>query len=209
MSKILKEACVESFEEALHAEKNGADRIELCSRLDLDGLTPDRKLTQQIISSLRIPVKVMIRPRGGNFVYTEKELDMMKDEIRFFKTLKIQGVVFGVLDETNHLDLRQIERLAQLAAPLEVTIHKAIDRCADPVHEVEQLLKIDGISSVLTSGGASTAIEGQNNLLKMLEVGRDSITIIPAGKITNHNLSAVHQLIGGREYHGRKIVGVL
>ncbi len=151
----------------------------------------------------------MIRPRAGNFIYSEAEIKEMKDNILIFKKLKIQGVVFGVLDEENCLNLHQIKTLTEFATPLEVTIHKAIDLCPDLISSVEALKMIDGITSILTSGGANTAIEGKEMLRKMIELAESSLTIISAGKITNKNFEKVHGLIGGSEYHGEKIVGDL
>jgi len=207
--KILLEACVETLEEAILAEKNGAHRIELCARLDLDGITPDKELIQDVVSQLNIPVKVMIRPRAGGFVYSTDELSAMKDDIQFCKHAGVQGVVFGVLDKTNHLNLDQIQVLEDEASPLEVTIHKAIDLTADPVTSLMELMKLRNITAVLTSGGAATALEGKEIIKKMLQVSDGKIQIIAAGRITNHNLAEIHNLIGAQEYHGRKIVGSL
>ena len=207
MDHFIKEACAETFEEALLAEKNGAHRIELCSRFDLDGLTPDLDLIKKVIDKLSIPVKVMIRPRAGNFVYSEAELEEMKDSILLCKKLKTHSVVFGVLDEENCLNLNQIKTLTEFAAPLEVTIHKAIDLCPDLISSIEALKTIDGITSILTSGGANSAIEGKEILKKIINVAGSSMIIISAGKITKTNLESVHELIGGTEYHGRRIVG--
>jgi len=206
---IILEACVETYEEAKEAEKNGAHRIELCSRLDLDGLTPDKELIQDVVSQLNIPVKVMIRPRAEDFMYTPEELSKMEDCILFCKQVGVQGVVFGILDEKNKLDYQQIEMLAELASPLEVTIHKAIDQTADPVASLKALLNIENITSVLTSGGAATAFEGKEVIKKMLLLSQGKINIIAAGRITSHELVEIHNLIGAQEYHGRKIVGSL
>lgn len=207
MDFILKEACVETLEEAINAEADGANRIELCSALEVDGLTPDYALTKQILKNISIPVKVMIRPRAGNFIYDEWELNKMKAEIHLFKELKIRGVVFGILDNENHLKLEEIEMLAQMASPLEVTIHKAIDLCPDPVYETGRLLKLQNITSILTSGKAKTAMEGKETIKEMMKISDGSIKIIAAGKVTNLNLMSVHYAIGTEEYHGRRIVG--
>jgi len=203
------EACVESLEEAILAEKKGAERIELCSRLDLDGLTPDRKLIKQVINHLRIPVKVMIRPRPGDFVYSADELSEMKDSIQFCKEVRAQGVVFGILDKTHNLNLDQIQLLAELASPLEVTIHKVIDLTPDPTTSLTELMPLRNITAVLTSGGAATAMEGKETIKKMLQASKGKINIVAAGKITNKNLAEIHQLIRAHEYHGRRIVGQL
>jgi len=207
--KILLEACVETLEEAILAEKNGAHRIELCARLDLGGITPDKELVQDVVSQLNIPVKVMIRPRAGGFVYSTDELSAMKDDIQFCKQAGVRGVVFGALDKDDHLNLYQIQVLADAASPLEVTIHKAIDLTADPVTSLMELMKLRNITAVLTSGGAATALEGKEIIKKMLQVSDGKIQIIAAGRITNHNLAEIHNLIGAQEYHGRKIVGIL
>lgn len=206
---ILFEACVETRDEAILAERMGAHRIELCSRLDLDGLSPDKELIKKVTSAVGIPVKVMIRPRSGSFIYNLDELNTIKDSIQFCKNNGVQGVVFGMLDKKNMLQYEQIEMLSKLASPLEVTIHKAIDRTPDPVASVSGLLQIENITSVLTSGGAESAFDGYKIIKEMMRAAKEKITIIAAGKITKSNLVEVHQLIGAREYHGRKIVGAL
>jgi copper homeostasis protein len=204
-NNLILEACVETLEEAIRAEQNGARRLEFCARLDLDGLTPDVDLTKQVLDQISIPVKVMIRPRDGDFVYTDKEFEQMKREVEVFKEMRVQGVVFGILDEGNHLDIDRIREIANLAAPLEVTVHKAIDLCADPVTEAVALSKISAVDCVLTSGGAMTAIEGQEVIRRMI-VEAAPLRVIAAGRITTSNLAEVHRLIGGSEYHGRRIV---
>jgi copper homeostasis protein len=201
------EACVETFNEAVLAEKNGADRLELCSRLDLDGLTPDKDLIAKTVQELNIPVKVMIRPRSGNFIYSKPEIEEMKESIRLCKKLNVMGVVFGILTEDYHLDLQIINSLSKLAYPMEVTIHKAIDQTTDIFKSVLELTEIEYVNSILSSGGNSTAIEGKNTLMKMISLAKDKISIIAAGKITKSNLFEVHRLVGANEYHGRKIVG--
>jgi copper homeostasis protein len=209
MKNILLEACVETFEEAILAEKRRADRLELCSHLELDGLTPDKEVIEHVFRKVKIPVKVMIRPRAGNFIYSESELDEMKNSIRLCKKLKVRGVVFGILDQENELNLNQIKELAQLAFPLEVTIHKAIDETPDLLKSVSELIQIPTITSILTSGGKPTAKEGREMLRKMIQLAGETLTIIPAGSITDQNLSEIDKLIGASEYHGRRIVGEL
>ena len=206
---LILEACVETYEEAIKAEKNGAHRIELCSHLDLDGLTPEKHLIKQVIEKMNISVKVMIRPRVGDFIYSADELSTMKDTAQFCKQVGAQGVVFGILDKKNMLHNQQIEMLAELAFPLEVTIHKAIDQTPDPVASLKALLRIENVFSVLTSGGAATASEGKDVIKRMLQAAKGKINIIAAGSITKENLADIHQLIGAREYHGRRIVGDL
>ena len=209
MRDIIKEACVETFEEAILAEKKGADRVELCSRLDLDGLTPERKIIEKVLGALSIPIKIMIRPRAGNFSYNDQELNRMKEDILFCKDLNVQGVVFGILDQNKTIDMENMKYLSDIADDLEITFHKAIDQTNSIIDEIDRLLTIGSISSILTSGGAYNAHAGSRFLKKALEKYEDIITIIPAGSITKNNIHELHQIIGAKEYHGRKIVGDL
>ena len=209
MRDIIKEACVETFEEAILAEKKGADRVELCSRMDLDGLTPERKIIEKVLGALSIPIKIMIRPRTGNFSYNEQELNRMKEDILFCKDLNVQGVVFGILDQNKTIDMENMKYLCDTADNLEITFHKAIDQTDSIIYEIDRLSAIGSLSSILTSGGAHNAHAGSRLLKKAVEKYEDIITIIPAGSITKNNIHELHQIIGAKEYHGRKIVGNL
>ena len=209
MRNIVKEACVERLDEAILAEKNGADRIELCSCLDLDGLTPHRKMIQDVINSVKIPVKVMVRPRGGNFVYHDQELDIMKDDILYCKRVNVSGIVFGVLKEDKTVDLIATRFLSDIASGLEITFHKAIDEASSILTELDRLKSIQAVTNILTSGGTDSALRGSGILKEMVTRYKDQLTIIAAGKITEQNIIQVHESIGAQEYHGRKIVGDL
>jgi copper homeostasis protein len=206
---MIKEVCVETLEEALLAEKRGANRIELCSNLHLDGQTPSFKLMQETISALNIPVMVMIRPRAGNFVYSDKEISQMKSEIDLAKKADAAGVVFGLLTSENKIDGKNTKILAKCAHPLPVTFHKAIDELENPVEGVSVLKEINGIKRILTSGGKPSALEGRETIRKMIKEAGDKITILVAGKITNQNFKEIQKLTGAQEFHGRRIVGKL
>jgi len=207
--KMIKEACVETFEEALLAEQRGADRIELCSDLANDGLTPSPELMQKTCASLKIQVMVMIRPRAGNFVYSAEEIVQMKKEIDLAKNAGAAGVVFGLLTPGNKIDFEKTRLLAEYAQPLPVTFHKAIDVLENPVEGVRVLKKINGIKRVLTSGGKATAKEGAETIWKMRETAGKNLIILVAGKVTDENLEEIQQLTGAKEFHGRRIVGDL
>ena len=209
MRNIVKEACVERLDEAILAEKNGAHRIELCSRLDLDGLTPHRNMIKDVINSVKIPVKVMIRPRAGNFVYHDQELDLMKDDILYCQRVNVSGIVLGVLKENKTVDLIATRLLSDMASGLEITFHKAIDEVSSIFTELDRLRSIQTVTNILTSGGADSAMEGSDTLKEMVTRYKGQLTIIAAGKITEQNIVKVHELIGAQEYHGRKIVGDL
>ncbi len=148
----------------------------------------------------------MIRPRGGNFVYTSAELQTMEKSIVRVKTLGVHGIVLGIL-QTNEkeLDIAAIKQLTQVAAPLPVTVHKAIDCCDDPLREMI-LLKEIGVHGILTSGKAATALQGCELLKQMVRLAGNAMQVIAAGKITPNNLEELHQIIQAPAYHGRKIV---
>lgn len=201
------EACVETPEEALMAWKRGAHRIELCSRLDLDGLTPPLEMVRKVCSEVNIPVMVMIRPRPGDFTCTAGELAVMKEQIAASGAAGAAGVVFGLLTKDHRIDIPRTSALAERAGNLGVTFHKAIDRLVDPVEGVRILKKINGIRRILTSGGKETAEQGAQVIREMIHAAGGQITIVAAGKITTENRIRIASLTGAAELHGRRIVG--
>ena len=206
---VVKEACVDNIQDAINAFKKGADRIEFCSNLDEDGLTPSSYDLISLKKSISIPVRVMVRPHSNSFNYNDDDLIQMKETIEFCKNQKFDGVVFGCLDDDNELDLNKIKYLADFAKPLNVIIHKAIDLTSSPVNSLMKLLEIDNVNGVLSSGGFETAELGTEVLKKMINISPNEFEIISAGKITNQNFKILHEKIDGKFYHGRKIVGEL
>ena len=206
---MLKEACVETLEQCVRAQKQGADRIELCADLAQDGLTPSYELIKLAAERVDIPIRVMIRPRAGDFVYSREEIVQMKKDIDFCRSVGVEGVVFGVCTAQKTLDIEKISELARHSSPLKVTIHKAIDSCSDPVNELVLLKNMANIHAVLTSGKEATALEGSVLLRSLVTLAGDDIEVIACGKVTDKNLAEVHQRIGARAYHGKRIVGVL
>ena len=207
--KIIKEACVGSLNQAINAEKNGADRIELCARLDLGGTTPTKQLIEDCLDQVNIPIKVMIRPRGGNFIYTQAEIDTMIQDINMCKALGIPEIVTGLLNKENQVDIDGMISLAANVGELPITFHKAIDEVTDFKLALEQLKKIPQVKFLLTSGQKTTADEGVNNLKEMISICGDDIIVIAAGKVTNHNIMQLHEKLNAKEYHGKLIVGDL
>ena len=206
---VVKEACVDNIQDAINAFKKGADRIEFCSNLEEDGLTPSNDDLIYLIKSISIPLRVMVRPHSNSFNYNDDDLIQMKETIEFCKNQKFDGVVFGCLDDDNELDLNKIKYLADLAKPLNVIIHKAIDLTSSPLNSLKKLLEIDNVNGVLSSGGFETAELGTEVLKKMINISPNEFEIISAGKITNQNFKILHEKIDGKFYHGRKIVGEL
>ena len=208
-NNILLEACVGTLDEALLAQEKGANRVEVCSRLDLDGLTPNDNFVKNCINNLSIPIKVMVRPRAGNFVYSENELLNIQQKIMHYKSLGVGEVVFGILNKDNEIDVEALNKLAKVAYPMNVTFHKAIDKTKDLFSSLQKIMSISEVSSVLTSGGESNARNGYEIIRKMIDIAQDQITIIAAGSITDQNIGELHNMIGANEYHGKKIVGNL
>jgi len=181
------EVCAESYEYALKAEKAGADRIELCKDLHLDGLTPDYESAKRTIDSLNIPVFILIRPRGGDFIYSNEEFELMKRDILKFKEMGCKGIVSGVLNDDNSIDIERTKELVELSRPLEFTFHRAFDVVSDPLKEIENLIKID-IDRVLTSGQKNKAIEGLELLKELKDISKNRIKIMPGSGINTENL---------------------
>ena len=200
------ESCVDSLENAVIAEDNGASQLELCSRLDLDGLTPGRELIKSVLASSNIPIKVMIRPREGDFCYSKSEFEKMISDIRFCREIGITEIVTGILNEKGNLNIPWLEVLASIANPMKITIHKCVDLLKDPIDELEKLGHITEIHYILSSGGASTALQGAKQLIEMDQKLGNRFKFIAAGKITKENLEQVHKVLGLRYYHGKRIV---
>ena len=203
---LIFEACVDSLEDAIKAELKGANRIELCSALDQDGLTPSMKLTRQCLEKISIPVMAMVRPRGGDFIYSESEIKQMETDIEYFKNAGVAGVVFGLLNRQNSIDIENTRRLAKVAFPLEVTFHKAIDATDDLLNAFLELNSIEGITRVLTSGGMDTAWNGREVIKAMHDLPERRIKIIAAGKVLPENRIQIAEYTGVTELHGKKIV---
>ena len=202
---MIKEACVESFEKALESQNNGADRIELCENLSVGGTTPSYGTVKICLEKLNIPIFPMIRARGGNFVYSKDEIEIMKEDIKVFKDLGVKGLVLGCLTSDNKIDLELTKTLVNLAYPMEITFHKAIDEISNPLDYIEDLVNI-GIKRILTSGGKATALEGKDLINDMIKKSNGRLKIVVAGKVTKENLNELSNLISADEFHGKLIV---
>ena len=181
------EVCAESYEYAQKAEKAGADRIELCKHLHLDGLTPNYKTAKKTIDNLNIPVFVLIRPRNGDFNYTEKEFELMKADIVKFKKMGCKGIVSGILNNDNTIDIKRTNELVNLSRPLEFTFHRAFDMVTDPLKELEKLIQL-GVDRILTSGQKQKAVKGIELLKELKKNAKDKIIIMPGSGINKLNI---------------------
>ena len=195
---MIVEVCANSYEYAIKAEKAGADRIELCKDLHLDGLTLDYEIAKKTINKLNIPVFILIRPREGDFVYSKQEFQLMKDDIVKFKEMGCKGIVCGILNDDKTIDLERTKELVELTRPLEFTFHRAFDIVPDPFKELENLIEL-GIDRVLTSGQEEIAVDGLDLLETLHKIVKNRIKIMPGSGITIDNFKKFNSF---GEIHG-------
>ena len=195
---MIREKCIGSFLEALEAQELGAERVELCDNLTEGGTTPSYGTIKMVVEKLNIPAFVIIRPRGGDFYYTPEEIEIMKEDIKICKELGVKGVVIGALNRDNTINYDAIKDMIDLAKPMSITFHKAIDELENPVTEVKKLANL-GVNRILTSGTKETALEGENILREMIKEAGEDIIIIVAGKVTKDNLNEISNLIPAKE----------
>ncbi|XP_067858108.1 copper homeostasis protein cutC homolog isoform X1 [Heptranchias perlo] len=197
---VLMEVCVDSVESAVNAERGGASRIELCSSLMEGGTTPSIGLLQVIKRYVNIPVFAMIRPRGGDFFYSDSEIEVMKADIKLAKANGVDGTVFGALTEDGRVNAEVCMELIAESRPLPVTFHRAFDMVHDPTVALECLISL-GFERVLTSGCDSTALEGLPTIRHLVEQAKRRIIVVPGGGITERNVQRILEGSAAREFH--------
>lgn len=180
------EICANSFASAKAAQDAGADRIELCTELSVGGLTPSLGLIEKVILELNIPIHVLIRPRSGNFTYSEEEFDVMLRDIAFCGEIGCAGIVSGVLDHQNTIDIKRTAQLITACKGMEFTFHRAFDWVEDPKEEIQKLIELK-VDRLLSSGLKSTAIEGISLLKELRELSGNVLEIMPGGGINIEN----------------------
>jgi copper homeostasis protein len=190
LKKVLFELCVESLGSAQAAERGGADRVELCTALEIGGVTPAEELTAATIQSLRIPVHVLIRPRGGDFVYSAAEFEQIRQQIEGVKKAGAAGVVLGVLLADGRVDVPRSRELVALARPMKVTFHRAFDETGDKAEALEAVIET-GADWLLTSGGAPDVLTGAEVLGKLVHQAGERIQIMAGGGLRLANLVEV------------------
>ena len=206
------EICCDGFEKALAAERAGADRIELCQELSIGGTTPSHETIRRVVDSLNIPVNVLIRPRGGNFVYSPAEVGQILDDIRFCGELRaggkrVNGVVFGALREDGSVDVESTRKMVLEARKysLSTTFHRAIDESSDIFKALRDIIDIGGVDRILTSGGASDAYSGRQVIAEMVETAAGRISIMAGCGVTAANAMAIVSATGIHEIHGSRL----
>lgn len=201
MSRQVKvEICVGDLASAIAAQVGGADRVELCDNLAVGGTSPSAGTIAESCRRLSIPVHVLIRPRGGDFIYAEPEIAVIRRDIEVARDLGAAGVVLGVLTPEGAIDRDETASLVALARPLFVTFHKAFDQTSDPLEALDTLIAL-GIDRVLTSGGRPTALEGIEALANLVDRAADRITIMAGGRLSTGNLETVIRQSRVRDVH--------
>ncbi|MFW8612930.1 copper homeostasis protein CutC [Mesorhizobium ciceri] len=204
MTKALRlpliEICVEGIDGLLAAQAAGADRIELCASLVEGGITPSLGTIRAAIEQANVPFHVMVRPRGGDFLYSATEYASMLADVSALRELGVPGVVFGCLNADGTMDEARMSELTQAAGPLNVTCHRAFDMTREPAEALESLIR-SKVGRVLTSGQRDTAIEGLPLLADLVRQAGDRIVILGCGGLDLHNIAEVRSRTGLSEMH--------
>ena len=196
---MLLEVCVDSFESAQAAQRGGADRLELCGDLLVGGVTPSPFLIEKV-QKLDVPVNVLLRPRFGDFLYTESEKDILFKEVQMCRKMGVNGVVLGALEADGRLDKPFLHDLVAEAGPLHKTFHRAFDVCLDAEEGMEEAIKL-GFDTILSSGQAPTALQGASTLSQLQKKANGRITIMAGSGVKSTNLLELIATTGLTAYH--------
>ena len=200
MENYILECCVDSVESAIEAEKGGANRIELCSALVIGGLSPSKALFEKVKEQVNIKIHVLLRPRFGDFCYTDFEHEIIKKEIKMFKELGADGVVIGTLKSDGSLNLGQMKELVEEAEGMSITLHRAFDMCADPFRTLEEVKEL-GIHTILTSGQKNSCIDGKDLLGQLMKKANREVDILIGGGVDVSVIPALYESTGATSYH--------
>lgn len=189
---------------ALIAQQNGANRVELCDVMKVGGISPTIEIVKQVRANVSIDLYVMIRPRGGNFVYSDAEFLQMKTTILAFKELQVDGFVFGILNENNQIDTEKNKELVELAHPLPCTFHRAFDEVSDVFQSLEDVIDC-GFATLLTSGQAQNVVDGITVLSELVQNANSRIMIMPGGGLRSTNIEFIMKKTNALFYHSSAI----
>lgn len=193
------EICANSYQSVMNAQDSGAQRVELCTELSVGGITPSYGFLKKVSEETSIPINVLIRPRSGNFLYSKEEFSLMKDNIKLCKKLGFNGIVSGVLNSDNSIDIARTKELIKLTKPLSFTFHRAFDCVENPKKALEILIDL-GVDSILTSGKKEKAAQGIELLKELKQLAKRRIIILPGSGINSDNAQLFKEA-GFREIH--------
>ena len=199
MAGIL-EVCADSMESALAAERGGADRIELCGNLVIGGTTPSQALFEKIRKETSLKIRVLLRPRFGDFCYSQNEYEILKEEVKLFRRLGADGIVIGCLNPDGSLNMEQMQGLIAEAGDMDVALHRAFDVSRDALEALEQAISL-GCRTILTSGQKNSAWEGREFLAKLQQESRGRIEILAGSGIKPEIIDQLHEETGIASYH--------
>lgn len=203
MNQITLEVCANSSQSAIEAQRGGAIRVELCDNLGEGGTTPALSQIEKTRQSIDIQLNTIIRPRGGDFYYTDIEFDIMKLDIHHCGKAKCDGIVFGILNSDASIDKKRNLELVNIARQYEmsITFHRAFDRTSNLFQALEDIIEL-GCDRILTSGGKQSAHEGATTIKRLIEQADGRISIMPGGGITEGNIYELAKATGLKEFHG-------
>ena len=203
---VVKEVCVDNLKDAVRAYEAGANRIEYCSDLDQDGLTPDLDELLTLSKTIPIPIRCMLRPHSSSFIYNKNDIVKIRKTINFCKKNKIDGVVFGCLNAKNEIDFTTLKVISNISKPLKLIFHKAIDITTDFDKSLRELIDSEMVDGVLTTGGKQKAMDNLDLLSKISKFSSKNFELIACGNITYENYDYIHDIIKYKFYHGKKII---
>lgn len=200
MADIRIEVCVDSMESVMAAKRGGADRLELCANLIIGGTSPSPYLIREASARSQLPVNVLLRPRFGDFCYTDDEKAEILEQLRQLRTLGASGAVVGALTPDGALDLPFLSQCRKAADGLHLTLHRAFDTCRDAEEALEQAVSL-GFDTILTSGQQKTALEGADLLARLVQQAAERITIMPGSGVSSQNIALLAEKTGAETFH--------
>lgn len=205
MNKPIIEACVDSYASCLAAVEGGADRLELCAHLAIGGTTPSHVVFGQVKRDMNVKINVLIRPRFGDFLYSDIEMEEMCEEIKYFASNGANGVVIGALTEDGRLDVAKMKKMIDCAGGLDITLHRAFDMTKDPFDALEKAIEL-GVKTILTSGQQSDVVKGKELLKELYRAADGRIDIMAGCGVKKYNIREIHDYTGITVFHttGRK-----
>ncbi len=200
MSNYVFEICANSVASCIAAQEGGANRVELCAGIPEGGTTPSFGMIKASREAISIDLNVIIRPRGGDFLYTPSEINTMLYDISIAKSMGVDGLVFGCLTKEGEVDFKNMKKLMKAAGNTPVTFHRAFDYVYNPLKALEEIIEL-GCIRILTSGLKPTALEGGETIKQLIKVAENRIIIMPGSGIRENNIAEVAKITGAREFH--------